>query len=168
MLNCQFIAAQNKSIPLKKYNKGKVYVLVGWNWSRFTQSDIHFSGPNHNFTLYDVKAEDRPAKFSANLYFNPKKLSIPQTNLKIGYFFHHHWNFAFGLDHMKYVVIQNQEVNIDGNINEQTYYDGSYNNQNISLAKSFLEFEHTDGLNYAYFEINRIDRILQTKFYQSY
>jgi hypothetical protein len=165
LLNWQFVVGQNKSIPLKKYNKGKLYVLVGWNWERYTQSDIHFSGPNHDFVLENVKAEDRPAKFTADLYLNPKNLSIPQTNLKIGYFFHHHWNLAFGIDHMKYVVIQNQKVGINGTINEQNFYDGTYNNQNIFLYRRFLEYEHTDGLNYTYFEINRVDRILQSKFF---
>lgn len=149
----------------KKINKGKIYVLFGWNWARYTKSDIHFIGENHNFTLQKVKAQDRPSPFKADLYFNPKNLSIPQTNLKVGYFFHQNWNLAFGIDHMKYVVQQYQDVKIDGTINEQTYFDGNYNNHEINLTRGFLEYEHTDGLNYVYFEINRADRILKTRYF---
>jgi len=154
----------NSTINLMKNNKGKVYVLFGWNWARYSKSDIHFNGENHDFTLKAVKAQDRPSPFSANLYLNPKNLSIPQTNLKVGYFFHHNWNVTFGLDHMKYVVDQFQDVEISGSINEGSVYDGVYENDNINLEKDFLQFEHTDGLNYIHLEINRVDRFLQTRF----
>jgi hypothetical protein len=149
----------------KKINKGKMFVLVGWNWARYTDTKIHFSGPAHDFTLYKVKAHDRPSPFSAELYLNPKNISIPQTNLKVGYYFHHNWNIAFGIDHMKYVVRNNQIVTIDGTINEGNYYDGVYENGQVRIDKGFLEYEHTDGLNFIHFEINRNDRILKTRFF---
>lgn len=161
-------AQENKILILpeyKKINKGKIYVLFGWNWARYTKSDIHFKGNNHHFTLHNVKAQDRPSPFSAELYLNPKNLSIPQTNIKVGYFFHHNWNVAVGIDHMKYVVEQYQNVKIEGVIDERSIYDGSYNNDIIYLKKDFLEYEHTDGLNYIYFEINRMDRLLKTRFF---
>ncbi|MCB9256053.1 MAG: hypothetical protein H6579_02875 [Chitinophagales bacterium] len=149
----------------KKINKGKLYILVGWNWDHYTKSDIHFKGRDHDFTLYDVKAQDRNTPFSASVYLNPSRLSIPQTNLKIGYYFHHNWNLAFGLDHMKYVVENYQEVSIEGEIDGATVFDGSYQDDEITLYPSFLQYEHTDGLNYVHFEINRVDRILKTKFF---
>lgn len=149
----------------KKINKGKMYIHFGWNWDHFTKSNIHFQGIDHDFTLYDVKAQDRNTPFSAAVYLNPTRLSIPQTNLKIGYYFHNKWNVAFGLDHMKYVVEQNQDVNIDGTINRNSVYDGNYQNDNIKLSPWFLQYEHTDGLNFVYFEINRVDRVLKTRFF---
>ena len=163
------LSAQEKleqsSFNLKKYNKGKVYVLFGWNWARYSNSDIHFIGEKHNFTIKDVKAQDRPSPFKADLYLNPKNLSIPQTNLKVGYFFHQNWNIALGLDHMKYVVEQYQSVEINGTIDEGGIYDDVYEDEMIVLRKNFLEFEHTDGLNYIYVEINRVDRLIKTRFF---
>ena len=149
----------------KKINKGKMFVLVGWNWARYTDSKIHFSGENHDFTLFKVKAQDRPSPFSARLYLNPINFSIPQTNLKVGYYFHHNWNIAFGLDHMKYVMNHNQIVKIDGSIKEGNYYDGVYDDELIRLDIGFLRYEHTDGLNFIHFEINRNDRLLKTRFF---
>ena len=159
---------QEKTLLLpdyKKINKGKMFVLVGWNWARYTDSNIHFKGDNHDFILYKVKSHDRPSPFSAELYLNPKNISIPQTNLKIGYYFHHNWNIAFGIDHMKYVVRNNQIVTIDGTINEGNYYDGVYDQDQLRIDKGFLEYEHTDGLNFIHFEINRNDRLLKTRFF---
>jgi hypothetical protein len=157
-----------KSIVLpdyKKINKGKLFVLVGWNWARYANSRIHFSGENHDFTLFKVKAQDRPSPFSADLYLNPKNISIPQTNLKVGYYFHNNWNIAFGIDHMKYVVTQLQDVRINGNIDAGSLYDGVYEDDMIRLNFGFLAFEHTDGLNFIHFELNRNDRLLKTKFF---
>ena len=66
---------------------------------------------------------------------------------------------------MKYVVRNNQIVTIDGTINEGNYYDGVYENGQVRIDKGFLEYEHTDGLNFIHFEINRNDRILKTRFF---
>jgi len=33
---------------------GKVYVYWGWNRAIFTDSDIHFTGDQYDFTLRDV------------------------------------------------------------------------------------------------------------------
>lgn len=162
---CQKPQSEFSDVNFKKINKGRVYILVGWNWERYTQSDMHFTGADHDFVLHNVMAEDRPFPFSANLYLNPANWTIPQTNLKVGYFFHNNWNVAFGLDHMKYVMTQYQDVTISGDINTGGVYDGSYDNDPITLDRNFLKLEHTDGLNYIHFEINRVDRIIETRFF---
>jgi hypothetical protein len=41
------------------------------------------------------------------------KMTIPQTNFRIGYFINDHY-IALGVDHMKYVMAQNQVANITG------------------------------------------------------
>ena len=41
--------------------------------------------------------------------------------------------------------------------NSGTIYDGVYNNKTVLLEEFFLEFEHTDGLNYINAEIRRFD-----------
>ena len=50
---------------------------------------------------------------------------------------------------MKYVITENQQSIVSGVISSEASakYAGSYLNQEITLSKDFLEFEHTDGLN---------------------
>ena len=61
---------------------------------------------------------------------------------------------------MKYVMVDDQNVTIDGEINiGNARYDGTYTGENIQLAEDFLRFEHTDGLNYLNIEVKRFDNI---------
>lgn len=148
-----FVQAQSK------HNKGKFYVFWGWNRAEYSKSDIRFTGDNYDFTLYDVKAQDRPTSFGM-VYINPSRMTIPQYNFRLGYFFHDNWNISIGTDHMKYVMSQNQGVKISGTINEEgNPYNGVYDNDNIYLTENFLQFEHTDGLNYANIELRRFDNL---------
>ncbi|WP_435262735.1 hypothetical protein [Tenacibaculum sp. nBUS_03] len=144
----------------KIINKGKFFVYWGWNWASYSDSDIHFKGDNYDFTLQNVKATDRQTKFSFRDYFHPGRVTIPQTNLRIGYFFKENYTISIGVDHMKYVMVPNQDVKINGNINVgNPKYDGVYNNSDINLASDFLRFEHTDGLNYVNVQLYRFDDI---------
>ncbi|WBX74663.1 hypothetical protein PG913_05685 [Tenacibaculum pacificus] len=152
---------ENFIIKKKKVtNKGKFFAYWGWNWSSYSDSDIRFKGDNYDFTLSDVKAQDRQTKFSFNKYFNPANVTIPQTNYRIGYFFKENYTVSIGVDHMKYVMIADQDVKINGDINVgNAKYDGRYNNDNITLTDDFLTFEHTDGLNYVNVEVKRFDDV---------
>ncbi len=143
----------------KVSNKGKMYILWGWNRGQFSDSDIHFKGSNYNFTLRDVKARDKVNNFTFRDYFNPGRVTIPQTNFRIGYFFKENYTVSIGVDHMKYVMHNFQTVKIDGEINAGTPFDGTYLNEDILLTHDFLTFEHTDGLNYVNVEVNRFDNL---------
>lgn len=143
-------------------NKGKFYVSYGWNKSNYSNADIHFKGNNYAFSLSKVKATDRQSPFSFELYFGPETITIPQVNFKVGFFFHNNFNFQFSIDHMKYVMVQNQTTKINGYIeNTNSVYDAIYENDDLVLTEDFLTFEHTDGLNYISFEVNRFDNILK-------
>lgn len=157
----QTVSAQEQIVNPDKYtahNKGKMYVFWGGNRESYSKSDIHFKGDDYNFTLHDVTAKDKPKGWQID-YVNPARMTIPQTNLRIGYFLNDHYNISIGFDHMKYVMNQNQVVNITGNINAGTPFDGTYNNEPITLTEDFLTFEHTDGLNYVNTEFSRVDDI---------
>ncbi len=149
--------AQETETKLK--NKGKFYAYWGWNRSKYSASDITFKGENYNFTLKDVAVKDKQVPFSVNKYLNPGNVSLPQTNAAIGYFFHENYSVVLGLDHMKYVTVQDQGLIIDGEINTGGGFDGVYNNDLIRQTEDFLKFEHTDGLNYIHVSINRFDDI---------
>lgn len=172
----QFLSAQdNTKLEIKEnktssntakytsHNKGKMYIFWGGNSESYSNSDIHFKGPDYDFTLYDVQAHDKGTGWQID-YVNPLRMTIPQTNMRIGYFINDHYNISIGFDHMKYVVTQDQIVRIDGAIGvSYPDYTGVYlhtGNNTIDLTDgSFLKFEHTDGLNYVNTEFSRFDDI---------
>ncbi|MBX2959236.1 MAG: hypothetical protein KF732_04700 [Flavobacteriales bacterium] len=152
--------SENNEPTNKKSNKGRMYAFWGWNREWYTNSDIHFTGKNYNFTLSDVEATDRQSKFNVNPYFNLGNLTIPQTNLRVGYFISDKYDISIGYDHMKYVMKNFQTVKINGNIHSETPFDNQFINDEILLDYNFLMFEHTDGLNYINTEITRNDDLL--------
>lgn len=144
-------------------NKGKIYIYWGGNRGNFSRSDITFKGNNYKFTVKNAVARDKPKGYHID-YINPSRITIPQTNFRLGYFISDHYNISFGLDHMKYVVQQDQIASITGTINlpeseAGSIYNGTYSNDAIPLSEEFLTFEHTDGLNYLNLEIARVDDI---------
>ena len=163
LFSCGFsqinLAQENNPVVAEKYtahNKGKFYIFWGGNRDSFSKSDIHFKGDNYDFTLSDVVANDKPKGWHLD-YINPARMTIPQTNFKMGYFITDHYNIAIGLDHMKYVMEQNQVVTINGTISGNPPFDGTYDNEPITTTEDFLTFEHTDGLNYVHTEFCRVD-----------
>lgn len=156
----QYSQAQNNVNPEKytAHNKGKFYIFWGGNRETYSKSDIRFKGDDYDFTLYDVTAHDKPKGWHCD-YFNPARMTIPQTNLRIGYFINDHYNISVGFDHMKYVMYNEKRVQYSGYYpNQGNYFENPYNNE-LTLTESFLLFEHTDGLNYINSEISRVDDI---------
>lgn len=140
------------------HNKGKFFISWGGNRDKFSKSDIHFKGNDYNFTLYDVEAHDKPKGWHVD-YVNPARMTIPQTNLRLGYFISDHYSVTLGIDHMKYVMAQNQAVNISGTYPNAGSYAEALPNDQVLLTEQFLTFEHTDGLNYVHTEVSRFDDI---------
>ena len=136
-------------------HKGELYFYWGYNRSVYSDSDIHFEGPGYDFTLNEVTANDRPTPFSAGVYLNPAKMTIPQYEFRIGFYVGERTNVSVGITHMKYVVTQGQGTTITGEIDSSASvpYAGVYDNTVIGLDSGFLQYEHTDGLNYSNVEI---------------
>ena len=156
--------SQNQSNSYQNDRKGQLYFYWGWNWGWYSKSNIHFKGPDYDFTLDKVSAKDRQGKFDANIYLNPMNATIPQYNFRVGYFINNNYNVSFGIDHMKYVMAADQLVKISGEIsNAGTKYDGFYDNDDIIIEEDFLRFEHTDGLNYVNLEFRRFDKLFAWK-----
>lgn len=129
--------------------KHRVFAYWGYNRAQFTTSSIHFTGSNYDFILHDVEAKDRPETFTLNNYFNPKNIWIPQYNYRVGWFLNDRWSFSLGLDHMKYVVVKDQQVKLTGNISRERSpaYATSGEAGEVRITPDFLTYEHTDGLN---------------------
>lgn len=140
------------------HNKGKMFIYWGGNRDSFTKSDIHFTGKDYDFTLYDVTAHDKPKGWHTD-YINPARMTIPQTNFRLGYYINDHYSVSIGLDHMKYVMFQNRAVNFSGYYPNAGSYDESLPNNQVFLTEKFLTYEHTDGLNFVNTEIARVDDI---------
>jgi hypothetical protein len=139
--------AQQDAANAKKWS-----VYWGWNRSNYSNSDIHFSGSDHDFTLRGVEAIDIQTDVSQHLfdtYLNPSEITIPQTNLRIAYQYNSDTAIAFNLDHMKYVVVQDQSVPISGQI-----LGVAQSGQQI-IGDKWLNYEHTDGLNIVSLELEK-------------
>ncbi|MET3029092.1 hypothetical protein ABXT06_20615 [Flavobacterium sp. UW10123] len=170
-----------EEIPVQKYaahNKGKFFVMWGGNRESYSKSDVNFRGKDYNFTVENMAAHDKPKGWHVD-YINPVNMTIPQTNLRLGYFFSDHYSVTIGVDHMKYVMTQNQIANVNGNINLPAddpghIYNGEYNNRPVDMSQGgaeeggmppgsttvpFLIYEHTDGLNYVNTEVSRFDDV---------
>ncbi|MEO5777723.1 MAG: hypothetical protein ABIQ27_12525 [Flavobacterium sp.] len=161
----QVVSAQEKKADSGKFtahNKGKYIVAFGGNRDGFTKSDIHFKGDNFNFTVSDAEAHDKPKGWQVD-YINPTRFTIPQTNMKFGYFISDHYAVVLNIDHMKYIFAQNQTANVTGTIDlpdsdPGSVHNGTYNNTPVDFTDgTFLKFEHTNGLNYVHPEISRFD-----------
>ena len=144
-------------------NKGKFFVSWGGNRDSYSKSDIRFKGDGYDFTIKDATAKDKPKGWHVD-YINPTRMTIPQTNFKLGYFISDHYTVAFGVDHMKYVMHRNRNRTINGYIDLPTdesgsIYNGVYNNEPVFISSDMLKFEHTNGLNYVYAEFARFDDI---------
>ena len=128
--------------------KGGFYFYWGYNRSIFSRSNIHVHGPGYDFTVYDVQAKDRPEKLSI-VYLDPARVSIPQFNVRMGYYLSKRWAISLGYDHMKYVMQNGQTARVSGIItaNASEKYQGTYLQTPVVIEKDFLKFEHTDGLN---------------------
>jgi hypothetical protein len=90
-----FAQTENQlDLPIQKekytaHNKGKFFFYWGGNRGYYSTSDIRFTGADYDFTLNNATAHDRPKGYHID-YINPSKITIPQTNFRMGYFFNDH------------------------------------------------------------------------------
>lgn len=141
-----------------KTGKGTFYITAGYNLDWFSKSDIHFRDKktdDYDFTLYDLKAVDRDGL--ANLL--NEDITIPQYSFRIGYFFNdkHDLGIEINYDHVKYVVVDNQQTHLKG------YIRGEYYDMDTTFYKYFVDLEHTNGANYAMLALVKRMNLLHSK-----
>lgn len=128
--------------------KGAMFVFWGWNRAAYTNSNVHFQGADYDFTIHSMIARDRQSPVNFYNYLHPLRVTIPQTNFRAGFFILDNLAIVLGVDHMKYVMDQQQTARITGTIGNP-YYAGMIHDGKIDLTNTrFLTYEHTDGLNY--------------------
>ncbi len=157
--------AQDEIVPISTNpDKGKFYFYWGYNRANYTKSDITLKGDGYEFTLHDAEAHDSPEPWG-DAYYDPLRFTIPQFNFRIGYQISDKYSISGGWDHMKYVVSRKQTVEVSGYINESVsvQYNGTYSKEPIQLVDYFLKLEHTDGLNYVRFNLDRTETFWMSK-----
>ena len=87
-----------RTCKIHRINKGKFFVSWGGNRESYSKSDIHFKGDNYDFTIKDATAHDKPKGWHVD-YINPTRMTIPQTNFKMGYFISDHIPFLWCRPH---------------------------------------------------------------------
>ncbi len=145
------------SAEKSKKQKGSFYFTWGYNKDWFSKSDLHFknTGPeSYDFTIHDVKAEDRP---NFDELFN-KDISIPQFIYRLGYYFKNgKIGIEAGFDHAKYILIQDQVAHVTGTIHDTVI------DKDIVLSRNFVQFEHTNGANFIMLNFLLRDQLLVSK-----
>ena len=139
--------------------KGTIFGYWGYNISGYTKSNIRFVGPDYDFTLGGSKAHNRP-ELDPKVYFNPSKITIPQFNARVGYYFKDNWALSFGYDHMKYIFADRNEVTLSGVISPgvDSIWSGTYSGEEVITNTEDFHYENSDGLNYLRFELTRTDK----------
>lgn len=158
------VSAQHGVKRKASYGQGTLFFHWGYNRSGYTKSNIRFRGKGYDFTLKGVDAQDNPKKFGIS-YFDPRKITIPQFNIRMGYYFKDKWAISLGYDHMKYVMSDGNQVLITGfvqpGVDDVSNLNGNYQNQKITTDRTKFHYENSDGLNYIRAEITRTDMLFK-------
>ena len=154
----------------------QIYFAWGWNRGYHSNTDVKFTTPDGTFTIHDTVGKDRPSPFDPKIYFNPTTLSIPQYNMEIGVMFNEKWGLELKQDHMKLVFDNSRPYEITGDYNHQVVVTNEHPTSewdqqipvDFSVAKAnkdatWLQFEHSDGYNYASVGAVYNQRLYQTK-----
>jgi hypothetical protein len=148
--------------------KGTILISWGYNRSAYTKSDLKLQGQGYNFDLQDSKARDHQSPLNSGDY-SLTKLSVPQYNFKIGYFYKQKWSISLGVDHMKYIFSDNNKVVVSGNLSYQSKYVSLGNNinygsapillKNITTDRDVFHYENSKGLNYIHGELGLSEKL---------
>lgn len=146
--------------------KNAMYIYWGYNRSIYSKSNVNFYGPDYNFTVKKLEASDRPSR-EFQTYITPSTLTVPQFNIRVGWYYKHRWDFSLGYDHMKYVMNKGQTLYINGVIDGTTTSElnGAYTDNDglIPIRYQDLHYENTNGLNYISVQLNNTVPLLKSK-----
>ena len=148
--------------------KGTIFISWGYNRSTYTKSNLKLQGQGYNFDMQYVKARDNQSPLNSGDY-SLTKLSVPQYNFKIGYYYKQKWSISLGVDHMKYIFSDNNKVVVSGNLSYQSKYVSLGNNinygsapillKNITTDRDVFHYENSKGLNYIHGELGLSEKL---------
>jgi hypothetical protein len=143
-------AAFSQSAPAAQPNR-EYFISWGYNGDTYGKSDIHFSQPSlgNEFTLRNVQIRD--SKAWTDLFNH--SLFVPQYNFRFGVFFSDKWGGEVALDHMKWIVKEDQLVRMTGTIGAAPV-DGD-----VTLTEDVLRYQLNNGANPIFFNVIRRFRL---------
>ena len=166
-----FYASSQTTEPVVKKGR-ESYIYWGYHRNFYAPSDIHFKSDRYDFTLVDAKANDMPADIEQ--YFRIKQFSVPQFNFRMGTELKNNLFLSLGYDHHKYRITQIQNMKIEGYINPSAlnYYNADSADGNaytggfsagdtVLFKRSFMDFHHSNGMNYIRVALEKRGTVLQ-------
>jgi len=134
--------------------KGRIYLYWGYNRSSYSRSKIQFTGDDYDMTFTDIEATDRPSKVQADTYLSPDYFTVPQFNIRAGYFINDRMSISIGTDHMKYIMKGNQLKQGTGFIDTVGGTRVDFDKEQMLIGNDFVYLEHSDGFNYASIDLD--------------
>ena len=169
LISLRTISQINKKKPIRDSNKkGTLFISWGYNRCVYSESDLYLSGSGYNFDLDNAKATDNQSKLNSGDY-TLKKLTVPQYNFKIGYYYKEKWSLSFAIDHMKYLFANNNQIALSGfvcipdklvSLGEgesigNTYHYSKY----LTTNNNQFSFSNSKGLNYIHAELGCTEKL---------
>lgn len=158
--------SQGKRIRRITNEKGTIFMSWGYNVSAYTRSNLYLVGSSYNFNLDQSKGTDIPSDHLKDFKIN--SLSIPQHNVKVGYYYKKQWFVSLALDHMKYIFADYNHVQINGNAtfpiqdvtlgNGQILTNVELISQNIITNRNQFNYNNSRGLDYIHAELGSTKR----------
>ena len=138
-------------VPTAEPSGREYFFSWGYNGDTYGKSDIHFnqSSLGNDFTYHDVQARD--SKAWTDLFNH--SLTVPQYNVKFGVFFTEKWGLEVAMDHIKWIVKEDQEVQMTGTLNGETV------DTRVALTEDVLRYQLNNGANPIFFNLVRRVRL---------
>jgi hypothetical protein len=149
---------------------GVLYVSWGYNRGYHTKSDVKIETDKGDIIIKDAVGKDRPVEGNLLSYLKPSKLTVPQYNVRIGYWINKKWGVEIGTDHMKWVFDPSKSYEIEGNYIGDLWVKGQKKNfDDVKAGKdaSFLLLEHSDGYNYPFLGVVYREKLINTKRFET-
>ena len=115
------LKAQTITIPAEKKSRHTFYVSWGYNTEWYTNSTVHVKQESlgNDYQLNNVRGHDHKGWDETSLF--KQALTIPQYNYRIGYMDEQRgMGIEINFDHTKYIIEQDQDINITGQIGDRT------------------------------------------------
>jgi len=135
--------------PPKAETSGREFFASwGYNGDRYANSDIHFSQPSlgNDFTIVNARIRDSKG-WTDGLFAH--SLTVPQYNVRIGFFFNEKWGVELAHDHIKWIVKEDQTVRRTGTLN------GAPVEGDVALTADVLRYQLNNGANPMFFNLIR-------------
>jgi len=141
--------AQPRPVPKDPPSGAEFFFSWGYNGDQYTNSDLHFKQPalGNDFTLVSVRPRD--SKAWTSLFHH--SLFVPQYNIRFGFFLNDTFGMEVALDHIKWIVRQDQTVRVTGTMNNATV------DTQLTLTPDVLRYQLNNGANPIF--INLIRRV---------